>query len=66
MWKIEKSKVVFNALLWYNEQINGYQKRYGIVYVNRDDNDLKDLAKIPKDSFYWYQKVIETNGASCL
>lgn len=39
---------------------------YGIVYVNRDDNDLKDLAKIPKDSFYWYQKVIETNGASCL
>ena len=58
--------MVFNALLWYNEQINGYQKRYGIVYVNRDDNDLKDLAKIPKDSFYWYQKVIETNGASCL
>lgn len=43
---------------------NGYQKRYGLVYVNRDDNDLKDLARIKKDSFYWYQRVIETNGSS--
>lgn len=45
---------------------NGYQKRYGLVYVNRDDKDLKDLSRIKKDSFYWYQKVISTNGASCL
>ena len=35
---------------------NGYQKRYGLVYVNRDDEDIKDLARIPKDSYYWYQK----------
>lgn len=45
---------------------NGYQKRYGLVYVNRDDEDIKDLARIPKDSYYWYQKVIATNGAHCL
>ena len=45
---------------------NGYQKRYGLVYVNRDDQDLKDLRRIKKDSYYWYQKVIETNGASIL
>ena len=24
--------------------------------------DLKDLARIRKDSFFWYQKVIRTNG----
>ncbi|WP_313184662.1 glycoside hydrolase family 1 protein [Lacrimispora sp.] len=42
---------------------NGYQKRYGLVYVNRDDEGLKDLNRMKKDSFYWYQKVIESNGA---
>lgn len=45
---------------------NGYQKRYGLVYVNRDDQDLKDLRRLKKDSFYWYQKVIESNGAFAL
>ncbi|MDQ0175248.1 glycoside hydrolase family 1 protein [Bacillus chungangensis] len=41
---------------------SGFRKRYGFVYVNRTDEDLKDLRRIKKDSFYWYQKVIETNG----
>lgn len=40
----------------------GFEKRYGFIYVNRDNFDLKDLARIKKDSFYWYQKVINTNG----
>ncbi len=39
----------------------GFRKRYGLVYVNRDDKNLKDLARIPKDSFYWYKKVIRAN-----
>ncbi|MGU9999552.1 glycoside hydrolase family 1 protein [Latilactobacillus curvatus] len=37
-------------------------KRYGVVYVNRTNHDLKDLARIPKASFYWLQKVIQSNG----
>ena len=41
---------------------NGYKKRYGFVYVDRTDDDVKDLARYKKDSFYWYKKVIETNG----
>lgn len=40
----------------------GVVKRYGFIYVNRDEFDLKDLARYRKDSFYWYKKVIETNG----
>lgn len=40
----------------------GFRKRYGFVYINRDDFDLKDLRRIPKDSYYWYQKVIASNG----
>ncbi len=40
----------------------GFRKRYGFVYVNRSDSDLGDMRRIKKDSFYWYKKVIESNG----
>ncbi|PHM63153.1 glycoside hydrolase family 1 protein [Xenorhabdus ishibashii] len=43
---------------------NGYKKRYGFVYVNRTDKDIKDLSRYKKDSFYWYQNVIQTRGGS--
>ena len=39
-----------------------FKKRYGLVYINRTEMDLKDLARFRKDSFYWYQNVIKTNG----
>ncbi len=42
--------------------LNGYQKRYGFVYVNRDETDQRDLRRIKKKSFYWYQDIIKTNG----
>ena len=38
------------------------RKRYGFVYVNRGFEDLLDLARYKKKSFYWYKKVIATNG----
>ncbi len=40
----------------------GFRKRYGFVYINREDMDCRDLRRIPKDSYYWYQNVIRTNG----
>lgn len=42
--------------------LNGYQKRYGFVYIDRDVDDNASMERIKKDSFFWYQKVIETNG----
>jgi 6-phospho-beta-glucosidase len=42
--------------------LNGYAKRYGFVYVDRDEESERDLKRYKKDSFYWYKKVIETNG----
>ena len=42
---------------------NGYAKRYGLIYVDRTDKDLRSLGRVPKDSYYWYQHVISTNGA---
>lgn len=38
------------------------EKRYGAVYVNRSNHDLKDLKRIPKKSFYWFQKTFKNNG----
>jgi 6-phospho-beta-glucosidase len=43
--------------------LNGYQKRYGLVYIDRDETDERDLRRVRKDSFAWYQQVISTNGA---
>lgn len=40
----------------------GMVKRYGFIYVDREEFDLKTLDRYRKDSFYWYQKVIRTNG----
>lgn len=40
----------------------GSSKRYGFIFVNRDEFDLKDLRRIRKQSFYWYKDVIATNG----
>ncbi|MGL4106642.1 glycoside hydrolase family 1 protein [Clostridium sp. LP20] len=43
--------------------LNGYQKRYGFVYVDREeDENTGTLNRIKKDSYFWYKKVIETNG----
>ncbi|WP_290138057.1 glycoside hydrolase family 1 protein [uncultured Dubosiella sp.] len=41
----------------------GYQKRYGFVYIDREEKDLKTLRRVKKDSFAWYQNVIATNGS---
>lgn len=37
-------------------------KRYGFIYVNKFDDGSGNLQRERKDSFYWYQNVIKTNG----
>ena len=37
-------------------------KRYGYIYVDLDDFGLGTGSRLKKDSFYWYKKVIESNG----
>ena len=39
-----------------------YAKRYGFVYVDRHDDGTGDFSRSRKDSFYWYKKVIASNG----
>lgn len=36
----------------------GYGKRYGFIYIDREEFDLRNLARIPKKSYFWYKKLI--------
>ena len=38
------------------------EKRYGFIYVDRDNQGNGTLKRKKKKSFYWYKKVIESNG----
>lgn len=38
------------------------EKRYGFIYVNRINDDLKDLKRYKKKSFYYMQSIYKSNG----
>ena len=40
------------------------KKRYGFIYVDRNDDGTGDLHRVRKDSFFWYQRVLASNGAN--
>ncbi len=40
----------------------GIRKRYGFIYVDRTDEEVGSLERYRKDSFFWYKKVIASNG----
>jgi 6-phospho-beta-glucosidase len=48
--------------------LNGYQKRYGLILVDRDESagpagDAGPLTRVRKDSAAWYARVTAANGA---
>ena len=58
---------VFAYLSWapidmVSSSSNEMSKRYGYIYVDQDDFGNGTKKRMKKDSFYWYQKVIRTNG----
>lgn len=42
------------------------KKRYGFIYVDRDDEGKGSLARYKKKSFYWYKEVIASNGGNLI
>ncbi len=38
------------------------KKRYGFIYVDKDNGGNGTLERKKKKSFDWYKKVIESNG----
>jgi 6-phospho-beta-glucosidase len=39
------------------------EKRYGFIYVDKDNEGKGTLSRSRKDSFFWYKKLIASNGA---
>jgi len=64
---MEEGVEVFGYLTWGSTDLLSSQgemkKRYGFVFVNRDETDLRDLKRYKKKSFHWFQQVTATNGA---
>ena len=42
------------------------KKRYGLIYVDRNDDGSGTMARCRKKSFYWYAEVIRQNGANLI
>ena len=67
---IEEGAMLFGYCPWSAIDLvstrEGITKRYGFVYVDRDEDDEKaktaPMKRYRKDSFYWYKKVIASNG----
>jgi 6-phospho-beta-glucosidase len=38
------------------------EKRYGAIYVNRGNHELRDMKRVPKKSSHWFKKVFQSNG----
>lgn len=38
------------------------KKRYGFIYVDRDNDGSGSMKRYKKDSFYWYKKIVTSNG----
>ena len=38
------------------------RKRYGMIYVDKQNDGTGTLKRMKKDSFYWYKKVIASHG----
>jgi len=64
---IELGSVVSGYTMWspidiVSQSRGEMSKRYGLIYVDKDDEGNGTLQRYRKDSFYWYQKVIASNG----
>jgi 6-phospho-beta-glucosidase len=63
---INEGVQVLGYLMWGSTDIlsssGQMSKRYGLIFVNRTDEDLRDLKRYKKKSFAWFKKVIESNG----
>ncbi|PKG23536.1 glycoside hydrolase family 1 protein [Niallia nealsonii] len=63
---IEEGVDIIGYLTWGSTDLlssgGQFEKRYGFVFVDRGEKDLKDLKRYKKKSFNWYKEVIASNG----
>lgn len=64
---IEDGVECFGYLMWgpidlVSASTGEMKKRYGFIYVDKHDDATGDYSRKAKASYYWYQKLIATNG----
>src|SRR5699024_2213865 len=63
---MEEGDDIFGYWMWGSTDILSSQgqmaKRYGLIYVNRVETDLKDLKRYKKESNHWFKRVIATTS----
>ena len=45
-----------------SKEVKWEDKRYGFIYVNRTNKELRDMKRTKKRSYDWFRHVIESNG----
>lgn len=63
----EDGVALFGYLMWgpidlVSATTGEMEKRYGFIYVDKDDFGNGTFDRYKKESFYWYKKVIDSNG----
>lgn len=58
---------VFGFFTWsyadiVSQTTSEFSKRYGFIYVDCDDYGHGTFERLPKKSYFWYKKVIASNG----
>lgn len=63
---MEEGVEIFGYLTWGSTDLissgGQFEKRYGFIFVNRGETDMRDLKRYKKKSFNWYKEVIASNG----
>jgi 6-phospho-beta-glucosidase len=66
---VEDGVECFGYLMWgpidlVSATTGEMKKRYGFIYVDKQDDGTGDLSRKPKKSYYWYKETIAANGGN--
>jgi 6-phospho-beta-glucosidase len=66
---VEDGVECFGYLMWgpidlVSASTGEMKKRYGFIYVDKQDDGTGNYARIPKKSYYWYKETIAANGGN--
>lgn len=62
MYDVKKEKETWECIDPISFITGEMKKRYGFIYVDRNNDGSGSLKRYKKKSFDWYKKVIESNG----
>ncbi len=62
IWQYLRAYTYWGCIDLVSASTGEMKKRYGFIYVDKNDDGSGSFERYKKDSFYWYKKVIGSNG----